>query len=220
MHKCADVISRWDGYAVSVPSTLHQIFNFFDICKREDDFVLFLSLALLSVFSRSSLGHGGNRGFKRFINSGFFLQCSQETIQNGKENQYFTSALMYELEPVFAETKARKKIVKRYNDFSDEEILAAGEFPYIRLMCDGYEELRKLLRAEFRMSDEQVRGTIQNLWVLLQYNPNPFHILQEILPPISSIDQLQKLASVVMRFSNNSPRWILKGFSLSEVNTL
>lgn len=47
--------------------------------------------------------------FKRFINSGFFLQCSQETIQNGKENQYFTSALMYELEPVLAETKARKK---------------------------------------------------------------------------------------------------------------
>ena len=220
MHKCADVISRWDGYAVSVPSTLHQIFNFFDIRKREGDFVLFLSLALLSLFSRSSLGHGGNRGFKRFINSGFFLQCSQETIQNGKENQYFTSALMYELEPVLAETKARKKIVKRYNDFSDEEILAAGEFPYIRLMCDGYEELRKLLRAEFSMSDEQVRGTIQNLWVLLQYNPNPFHILQEILPPISSIDQLQKLASVVMRFSNNSPRWILKGFSPSEVNNL
>ena len=60
--------------------------------------------------SRSSLGHGGNRGFKRFINSGFFLQCSQETIQNDKENQYFTSALMYELEPVLAETKARKKI--------------------------------------------------------------------------------------------------------------
>ena len=158
--------------------------------------------------------------FKRFINSGFFLQCSQETIQNGKENQYFTSALMYELEPVLAETKARKKLVKRYNDFSDEEILAAGEFPYIRLMCDGYEELRKLLRAEFRMSDEQVRGTIQNLWVLLQYTPNPFHILQEILPPISSIDQLQKLAPVVMRFSNNSPRWILKGFSPSEVNNL
>lgn len=127
---------------------------------------------------------------------------------------------MYELEPVLAETKARKKLVKRYNDFSDKEILAAGEFPYIRLMCDGYEELRKLLRAEFRMSDEQVRGTIQNLWVLLQYNPNPFHILQEILPPISSIDQLQKLAPVVMRFSNNSPRWILKGFSPSEVNTL
>ena len=48
--------------------------------------------------------------FKRFINSGFFLQCSQETIQNGKENQYFTSALMYELEPVLAETKARKKL--------------------------------------------------------------------------------------------------------------
>ena len=64
----------------------------------------------LSLFSRSSLGHGGNRGFKRFINSGFFLQCSQETIQNGKENQYFTSALMYELEPVLAETKARKKL--------------------------------------------------------------------------------------------------------------
>ena len=184
---------------------------------REKAILCFFCLLL---FSRSSLGHGGNRGFKRFINSGFFLQCSQETIQNGKENQYFTSALMYELEPVLAETKARKKIVKRYNDFSDEEILAAGEFPYIRLMCDGYEELRKLLRAEFSMSDEQVRGTIQNLWVLLQYTPNPFHILQEILPPISSIDQLQKLAPVVMRFSNNSPRWILKGFSPSEVNNL
>ena len=70
----------------------------------------FLCFFCLSLFSRSSLGHGGNRGFKRFINSGFFLQCSQETIQNGKENQYFTSALMYELEPVLAETKARKKI--------------------------------------------------------------------------------------------------------------
>ena len=33
LHKCADVISRWDGYAVSVPSTLHQIFNFFEMCK-------------------------------------------------------------------------------------------------------------------------------------------------------------------------------------------
>ena len=53
LHKCADVISRWDGYAVSVPSTLHQIFNFFDICKREGDFVLFLSLGHLSLFSRS-----------------------------------------------------------------------------------------------------------------------------------------------------------------------
>ena len=73
-------------------------------------FLCILLLALLSLFSRSSLGHGGNRGAKRFINSRFFLQCSQETIQNGKENQYFTSALMYELEPVLAETKARKKI--------------------------------------------------------------------------------------------------------------
>ena len=160
----------------------------------------------------------GQSLLKRFIHSGFFLQCSQETIQNGKASHYLTSALMYELEPILAETQARKKIVKRYNDFSDEEILAAGEFPYIRLMCDGYEELRKLLRSEFHISDEQAQCTIQNLWVLLQYNSNPFNILQEILPPITSIDQLQKLAPVVVRFSNNSPRWMLKGFSPSEAN--
>ena len=59
--------------------------------------------------------------FKRFINSGFFLQCSQETIQNGKENQYFTSALMYELEPVLAETKARKKLEQDHHGIMSRE---------------------------------------------------------------------------------------------------
>ena len=84
-----------------------------------------LCVFCLSLFSRSSLGHrsvmGGNRGFKRFINSGFFLQCSQETIQNGKENQYFTSALMYELEPVLAETKARKKLEQDHHGTMSRE---------------------------------------------------------------------------------------------------
>ena len=84
-------------------------------------FVSRSSLALLSVIARSSLGHGGNRGFKRFINSGFFLQCSQETIQNGKENQYFTSALMYELEPVLAETKAHKKLEQDHHGIMSRE---------------------------------------------------------------------------------------------------
>ena len=59
--------------------------------------------------------------FKRFINSGFFLQCSQETIQNGKENQYFTSALMYGLEPVLAETKARKKLKQDHHGIMSRE---------------------------------------------------------------------------------------------------
>ena len=36
-----------------------KLLLFFDICKREGDFVLFLSLGHLSLFSRSSLGHGG-----------------------------------------------------------------------------------------------------------------------------------------------------------------
>ena len=102
-----------------------KILLFFDIRKREGDFVLFLSLGHLSLFSRSSLGHrsvmGGNRGFKRFINSGFFLQCSQKTIQNGKENQYFTSALMYELEPVLAETIARKKLEQDHHGTMSRE---------------------------------------------------------------------------------------------------
>ena len=85
---------------------------------REKAILCFFCLLL---FSRSSLGHGGNRGFKRFINSGFFLQCSQETIQNGKENQYFTSALMYELEPVLAETKARKKLEQDHHGTMSRE---------------------------------------------------------------------------------------------------
>ena len=42
--------------AVSVPSTLHQIFNFFDICKREGDFVRFLSLGHLAVGKRQRMG--------------------------------------------------------------------------------------------------------------------------------------------------------------------
>ena len=84
-------------------------------------FLCILLLGHVSVISRFSVGHGGNRGFKRFINSGFFLQCSQETIQNGKENQYFTSALMYELEPVLAETKARKKLEQDHHGTMSRE---------------------------------------------------------------------------------------------------
>ena len=89
--------------------------------QERGQFLCILSVALLSVISRFSVGHGGNRGFKRFINSGFFLQCSQETIQNGKENQYFTSALMYELEPVLAETKARKKLEQDHHGTMSRE---------------------------------------------------------------------------------------------------
>ena len=83
LHKCADVISRWDGYAVSVPSTLHQIFNFFDICKREGNFYAFC----LSLFSRSSLGFRSVMG----VTVGLSVLSTRGSFCNAPKRQYKTA---------------------------------------------------------------------------------------------------------------------------------
>ena len=64
-----------------------KLLLFFDICKREGDFVLFLSLGHLSLFSRSSLGHLSVMG----VIVGLSVLSTRGSFCNAPKRQYKTA---------------------------------------------------------------------------------------------------------------------------------
>ena len=156
----------------------------------------------------------------RFAQSAFFIQCSQESEFTGKYTDYLVSPLMFDHETILHETALRKQI-RKPKTFTSEEIMAAGEMPVMRFLMPEYKELITVLQKELGLDDYRIRNVLQNMFALLQINSNPIRILQEVLPvEFKSMRQFQKVAEAVMQFSNNSPRWFLKGYSPLEASAI
>jgi hypothetical protein len=156
----------------------------------------------------------------RFAQSAFFIQCSQESEFTGKYTDYLVSPLMFDHETVLHETALRKQI-RKPKTFTSEEIMAAGEMPVMRFLMPEYKELITVLQKELGLDDYRIRNVLQNMFALLQINSNPIRILQEVLPvEFKSMRQFQKVTEAVMQFSNNAPRWFLKGYSPLEASAI
>lgn len=158
--------------------------------------------------------------FGRFVSSTFLIQSTRHSEFSSYDTGYLVSPVMFDYETVLHEIALRKQI-RKPKPFTYEEIMAAGEMPVMRFLMPEYEELIAVLRQELGLENYHARNVVQNLFAMLPFNSNPIRILQDVLPvEFGSMEQFQKVVEAVMRFSNNAPRWFLKGHSPLEASEI
>lgn len=137
----------------------------------------------------------------------------------GEQEYFYHSAVQSDYE-LYRKMASRKEF--DYKNFSDTEIRHAGEgIPYIRTAQEttyGQALLKEL--KKLNISGDVLNIIYRDFYTIAQENPKELTELLAALANdrLTSMAQLQGLLSMVMEFSNNIPRWELKGYSSYEIH--
>ena len=137
-----------------------------------------------------------------------YLLHSRELILD--ERIFYTSPFLEDPEYYLDEIAARPYL--RLARFTLNEVMDAGdtEFP----MPPSSEEMRdaRLQLIRTGKSDDEAGQWLSQAWMILNRDGEMTPFIQRLLDNSDlSIDQLNRILSFVTDWSNNLPRWILKG---------
>ena len=179
---------------------------------------------MYSMFTRISSALGKDKDDKiewtinscKFVLDSIFLKFYHMKV--GDTAYFFHPAIQQEYS--LYKTMVQKNI-EDYKKFSDAEIHEAGRtYPYISTCQDKLfskaliKELKKL-----KFEGEDLHIVYRELYTSAQEMPNELMGMISAMANdrLTSMAQLQGLVSAVMEFSNNIPRWELKGYSSREI---
>ena len=179
---------------------------------------------MYSMFTRISSALGKDKDDKiewtinscKFVLDSIFLKFYHMKV--GDTGYFFHPAIQQEYS--LYKTMVQKNI-EDYKKFSDAEIHEAGRtYPYISTCQDKLfskaliKELKKL-----KFEGEDLHIVYRELYTSAQEMPNELMGMISAMANdrLTSMAQLQGLVSAVMEFSNNIPRWELKGYSSREI---
>lgn len=149
----------------------------------------------------------------QLLRSGFMNRCSVSL----KGGPVLLSPFVVEEESA-RESIGVQQDIKWYKPFSCAEIMAAGAMPCISLPGKHYMPLVQSIKHTFGMDDRRAYETVQTLWGMLQYDANPVRALLAVIPTENpSFEKLENVLDALTAFSNDSPRWRLKGYSPAEI---
>ena len=179
---------------------------------------------MYSMFSRISSTFGKDKDDEiewtinscKFVLDSIFLKFYHMKV--GDTAYFFHPAIQQE----YSLYKAMvQKNIEEYKKFSDTEIYEAGRtYPYIST-CQGKPFCQALIKElkKLKFEGEDLNIVYRELYTSAQEMPNELMGMISAMANdrLTSMAQLQGLVSAVMEFSNNIPRWELKGYSSHEV---
>lgn len=136
------------------------------------------------------------------------------------EYQYFDDVIAHEavLEPIIILEEHDKHKNLDYYSFSKKDFLDAAKVQYID-KNKAYKRFYNFLVSNFTIDSEEVEEIIEDLWSQLQnYGPTS-DIFEEFLSQfiLESKDEISSMMDEIIRYSNETRQWALKGFSSVEV---
>lgn len=102
--------------------------------------------------------------------------------------------------------------------YSKEEIAAAGTMPWMDLSQWITPELTHWMIEKMKYSAEEMRSVLLYLWFSNQYECNLSSLLATAVNArLNSAAEMQKAMECLIRFLNETPKWILLGNSSEEI---
>lgn len=101
--------------------------------------------------------------------------------------------------------------------YSQEEIAAAGTTPWMDLSQWTTPELKHWMTEKMHYTEEEMRCVLLYLWFSNQYECNLSSLLATVVNNrLDSADEMKEAMECLIRFLNETPKWVLLGNSSEE----
>lgn len=217
-----------DKYVIVVPK------EFQSIIKSKDNLDFYSKLKkneeLIRLVWGMSYYYGvlTNENMKSMVRTRVDFEISEEELDcilyEGSryygEYQYYDDVIAHEavLEPIVVLEEHEKHKELDYYSFSKKDFLNAAKVQYID-KSKAYKRFFDFLISSFTIDNEEAAEIIEDLWSQLQnYGPTN-DIFEEFLTQfiLDSKDEINYMMDEVVRYSNETRQWALKGFSPVEI---
>lgn len=160
------------------------------------------------------------RALSRLIHTYPLFNSMTYDVDDGKSKTRFISTpFIDDTGRVLDEQDSRVDLFPDFTKPTEDELMAYGSRPFV-LPCNAHEKrMYQYLCDELKIDKDRADWMYHRIWCLNQSDRKPTEILSWLnqQAEFHSINELQNLMDVFTQFSNNTPKWILCGWSSHEV---
>lgn len=156
----------------------------------------------------------------KMINTSVSFTANSFILEDdGKSERYIVSPLAEDIDYILNEQAKRIELCPDLSRPSDEELKALCACPLVAPSGNSGKKLYDFLRTDLKLDEEKASWLYHKLWCMLQTSGKPGEILSWIngKAEFDSFEKLQRFMSVFNEFCNETPKWILCGWSSHDV---